>query len=53
MPDITYCAQEHCPFEDCERHMHNLEGKTGLFSMAYFDRMCNRFLEWLEVKGDG
>lgn len=53
MSDITYCAQEHCPFEDCERHMHNLEGKTGLFSMAYFDRMCNRFLEWLEVKVDG
>ena len=52
MSDITYCAQEHCPFEDCERHMHNLEGKTGLFSMAYFDRMCNRFLEWLEVKAE-
>lgn len=53
MSDITYCAQENCPFEDCERHMHNLEGKTGLFNMAYFDRMCNRFLEWLEVKADG
>ena len=53
MSDITYCAQEHCPFEDCERHACHLKGKTGLFSMAYFDRECKRFLEWLEVKGDG
>ena len=54
MSDITYCARDNCPFEDCEKHAVNLEGKTGVFSMAYFDRVCKRFIEYVyEVKIDG
>ena len=41
--DISYCAEENCPFVDCMRHLNNLKGEAGIFTMSQFSPNCNTF----------
>ena len=44
--DITYCADEKCPFKDCERHItHTPIGQP--VSIAYFHDSCRKYMYWL------
>ena len=44
MADMTYCTYGGCPFEDCERHPINLNGKDGIVSLADFAPVCRRYI---------
>lgn len=50
MKDITYCNNESCPFEDCERHWKHLEGETGLAWFADYTGTCRRYIGYLVDK---
>jgi hypothetical protein len=51
----AYCISTSCPFDDCDRHIDQLQGKTGQYTFCNFDAICERYLYWLlsEVKKDG
>ncbi len=44
--DITYCANESCPFSDCLRNLEQLRGENGsvIISLADFGGVCRRYL---------
>ena len=44
--DISYCANEACPLTDCRRHMKNLDGHAGIFSMSDFGCVCSTYLAY-------
>lgn len=47
--DITYCANEACPFKECDNHV----SKAARFppgtyvSVADFSGTCRRYISWL------
>lgn len=51
MADITYCVNDSCPFDDCERHPSKIakacEDGVGYVSMAALDSTCRRYIGWL------
>ncbi len=49
MADITYCVNRRCPFEDCDRHLANIEHlpPETVISVAPLDGTCRRYLEFL------
>lgn len=52
--DMTYCANQDCPFSDCIRHLDNAP-KIGVISMAWPDKNCMYYIDWIvdEVTGGG
>lgn len=46
MSDIAYCINPDCPFDDCDRHIKQLEGKEGIYTFAGFDAICRRYIAW-------
>lgn len=44
---ITYCVNSDCPFKYCERHMANIQVKSGEYSFADFDSVCERYIRYL------
>lgn len=51
----TYCMNKDCPFDDCDKHAIQLEGKEGKYTFANLYSVCRRYISWLvdEVKKDG
>lgn len=47
--DITYCANEACPFKDCERQLRRAKGfpPGTQISVSDFSGMCRRYISWL------
>ena len=44
--DITYCANESCPFHDCIRHLEQLRGEKEslIISLSNFGGVCRRYI---------
>ena len=51
MADITYCDNNDCPFNECERHPSKLVElrKLGIeyVSMASFGRVCRKYIGYV------
>lgn len=45
--DITYCVNADCPFKDCDRHLRRVKKKKGTISVASFDGVCEKYIEYL------
>lgn len=42
--DITFCDEKGCPFEECQRHLKNLEGKPGVIvSISKLGDICDKY----------
>ena len=47
--DITYCANDDCPFVDCIRNLKQLSGEPGsvIISLANFGGVCRQYISYL------
>lgn len=47
--DITYCANDACPFKDCDNHVSKATRfPSGTYvSVADFSGTCRRYISWL------
>ena len=45
--DMTYCVNAECPFKDCERHSCHIDKKWQFVSLAAFDGVCRRYIDYL------
>ena len=47
--DITYCANEDCPFVDCIRNLKQLSGEheSIIISLANFGGVCKQYISYL------
>lgn len=47
--DITYCANDSCPFKDCDNHVSKATRFTSgtYVSVADFSGTCHRYISWL------
>lgn len=52
--DITYCSNGSCPFEDCERHLRQLQAdaySNSYVSIANFSGTCRDYIGHLAEEG--
>ena len=45
--DMTYCINNDCPFKDCYRHIAQIPTKEGIYSLANFDGVCERYIKFV------
>lgn len=45
--DIAYCTNSDCPFRDCKKHFSNLQGKSGIVTIADFGGTCRRYISFI------
>lgn len=47
--DITYCANDDCPFVDCIRNLKQLSGESEsiIISLANFGGVCRQYIGYL------
>lgn len=51
---MTYCANNECPFKDCDKHPIQLKGQSGERWFANLDGVCERYISYIydEVKSN-
>lgn len=43
----AYCINKKCPYKDCDRHISHIREKTGVYTFANLDSVCERYIRYL------
>ena len=52
-PNITYCMNKTCPFDNCWRNAKQFEGDSAVISTANFGGTCRHYMDYLADRLNG